>query len=485
MIATTRATHSLLQAAPGDTLPSLARRLRWAEAFQQGIVRRERELCEAVRTDIGKVPWDTLTQELMPLVASIRWHRREAQRLLGARRVRGAAWWQLGQRHYAHRLPVGRVLIIATWNYPLQLLGVQLLQAVLAGNHVMVKPSERSPRSQRMLIDLARSALAQAGIAADVVTSAEATREAGRSLLESERFDHVLFTGSTEVGRQIAAACARTMTPCTLELSGRDSAIVLADADLPLAARSIWHAATMNAGQTCMAPRRALVDRQVYAAFLQVLRPIVAAAKPVKLADAAMADRCVGLAREAVAAGGRSLSGQVEGADAGVLRPLCVADCPRDAALVAGDHFGPALAVIPVDGLADAIALHRLAGQHLATSVYTARPDRVLGNPALLRALASTTVTVNDSVLPTVHPAVPITGVGASGWGPSRGEAGLHALTREVIVSTTNRLIRTPLDEPDTTVKSWLRRLALGRARSESPAPRAVRAPTTTGASST
>ncbi|MFM7799307.1 MAG: aldehyde dehydrogenase family protein, partial [Planctomycetota bacterium] len=242
------------------------------------------------------------------------------------------------------------VLVIATWNYPLQLVGIQLTQAVVAGNRVVVKPSERSPRSQRMLLDLARAAASAAGLPPDTVTSAEATREAGRELLERERFDHVVFTGSTAVGREVALACARTLTPSTLELSGRDSAIVLADADPKLAARSIWHAATMNAGQTCMAPRRALVDRAIYQRFLDALRPLAASARPVRLADPSMADRCVQLAEAAVQAGGRSLRGVIEPANAGSMRPLCVESCPRDTELFEGDHFGPVLAVVPVDG---------------------------------------------------------------------------------------------------------------------------------------
>ncbi len=451
-------------------MSSLAARRTWLLAFERGVAARTDALAEAVRTDIGKQPWETLTQELMPLVASLRWHARDGIRLLEPRRVRGRSWWQLGQRHRSVHLPVGRVLIIATWNYPVQLLGVQLVQAVLAGNRVVVKPSERSPRSQRMLVDLARAALAEAGMPADTVVSAEATREAGRELLERERFDHVIFTGSTEVGREIAASCARTLTPCTLELSGRDSAIVLGDADPVLAARAIWHAATMNAGQTCMAPRRALVDRRVHAAFVAALRPLAAAARPVRLADAAMADRCVALAQDAVAHGARPLNGVLEPATAGAMRPMAIDGCPRDCDLVRGTHFGPVLAVVPVDGLDDALAMHRAVGQHLATSVYTRSPDTVLGDPALLAALGSSNVTINDSILPTAHPATAITGSGPSGWGASRGAAGLLALTREVTVSSTSALLRTPLDEPEPRVQAWLRRLALGRAARRSAA---------------
>lgn len=441
---------------------ALAARVRWCAEFERLLVTREHDLVAAVRADIGKADWETVTQEFLPLVASIRWHRESAERLLAPARVGGGPWWLLGQRHWRLRLPVGRVLVIATWNYPLQLLGIQLTQAVVAGNRVVVKPSERSPRSQRMLLDLARSAAAAAGLPPDTISSAEATREAGRELLERERFDHVLFTGSTAVGREVALACARTLTPCTLELSGRDSAIVMADADPALAARSIWHAATMNAGQTCMAPRRALVDRAVYARFLDALRPMVASARPVRLADPGMAERCVELAHAAVRSGGRSLGGVIEPATAGSMRPLCVESCPRASELFAGDHFGPVLAVVPVDGTEDALSAHGGVGQHLATSVFTGDPDRVLADAALMAALGSGVVTVNDAVIPTGHPGVSIEGRGPSGWGPSRGESGLRALTREVTCSTTARRLRAPLEEPDARGKRWLRRLGFG-----------------------
>ena len=443
-------------------IPTLSERAAWAMEFERAVVAHERELVDAVRTDIGKPAWETVTQDVMPLVASLRWHRANAARVLGPRRIGGAPWWMLGQRHWTYRLPVGRVLVIATWNYPLQLLGIQLVQAVMAGNRVVVKPSERAPRSQRLLVELARGALAAAGLPADCVVSAEATREEGRALLERERFDHVVFTGSTAVGREIAAICAHTLTPTTLELSGRDSAIVLSDADPALAARSIWHAVTMNAGQTCMAPRRVLVDRPVLGAFVDAMRPLVASARPVRLVDAAMAERCFALVQGAMATGASSLGGVIEAPERGTLRPMAVLGGAREAELVAGDHFGPVVAVLPVDGLQDALAVHRACGQHLSTSLYTAGAEAVLADPALLAALGSNVVTVNDTVLPTAHPAIAIEGRGASGWGASRGEAGLRALSREVTCSTTSRRLRTPLDEPDARGQRWLRRLSFG-----------------------
>lgn len=450
--------------ATSDVVPGIRSRIRWAHAFRVLLAAREAQLAEAVHADVGKSPWDVTTQEIMPLAASLRWHVRHAPALLRPRRLGGRPWWMFGQRHWSMRVPAGRVLVIATWNYPLQLAGIQLVQSFMAGNRTVVKPSERSPRSQRLLVALAREALVEAGIPQDRIECADASREAGRALLEAGHFDHVLFTGSTAVGREVAAACARTLTPSTLELSGRDSALVMADADPRLAARAIWSGVTMNAGQTCMAPRRAIVDRAAYRRFVEELRPLAESAPALRLADRAMAARCAELAAAAVRAGGRVLGPADPDVREGWLRPRCVVDCPEGSALAEGDHFGPAIAVIAADGLEDALRIHRRDDQHLATAVFTARADDLRRDPAFIAALGSGFVTFNDVVLPTAHPATSITGTGTSGWGPSRGAAGLLALTRESFVSTTPAWGRPPEGEPAAGVQRFLRRFAVGRA---------------------
>lgn len=448
----------------------MRRRVAWARAFAREVRSAQAQLTAMAEREVHKRAWETLTQEFMPLLAAVEWNARRAPRVLASRRVSGSPWWAFGQRHFALRKPAGRVLIIATWNYPIQLLGVQLVQSVMAGNAVVVKPSERTPETQRLLVECAQRAALAVGGSAGLIQLAPASRHTGRELLERERFDHVVFTGSTEVGRQVAAACARTLTPCTLELSGRDSAIVLADAPMALAARSIWAAVAMNAGQTCMAPRRVLVERAGYERFLAEIRPLAAAARPVRLSSALMAERCAHLVRDAVHAGGAPASGVVEPAQGEWLRPQAVLGCPAGHELAQGDHFGPVLAVVSVDSLGDAVEFHRACEQHLATSVFTAHPGRVLDDAAFMASLGSGVVTLNDVVLPTGHPGATMQGTGPSGWGASRGEAGLLELTRSMHASTTSRWIRPPLDEPTPGVLQWMRRLVLGPASASSAA---------------
>jgi len=448
-----------------DRFP-LEARLRWLRRFERAIRDAMDEWCGLVATETGKPPFETIASDLLPLLACVAWHRRHARGLLRPRRLSGRPLWLLGTRHELRREPLGRVGIIATWNYPIQLLGIQLVQAIVAGNRVTVKPSERSPRVQARLVALA----VEAGLPDGWIELRPADRSEGARLVADPSIDHLVFTGSTAVGTEIARAAAARLLPTTLELSGRDSALVLADADAGLAARTVWNAVAMNAGQTCMAPRRVLVVGARYREFLAALAPLVAAAPPVTLVDAAAAKATFAAVADALARGGRPLAGAVEPPAGRAMRPVAVVDAPRAGPLWDGDHFGPALAVVPVADLDEAIALHRSIGQALATSVYT-RDTAAVGD--LAGRLGSSFVTVNDTVVPTAHPAASLGGLGPSGWGVSRGAAGLLALTREVTVSVTGRFFRPPAGPPTPSAIMALRRL-VSFPRSPGPDPNAA-----------
>ncbi len=153
----------------------------------------------------------------------------------------------------------------------------------------------------------------------------------------------------------------------------------------------------------------------------------------------------------------------IPNADGDWLRPQGVLDCPRSSKLVEGQHFGPVVAVLAVRDMADALAVHRAAGQHLATSLYTGSPGEALRDPRVIDQLASGVVTINDTVVPTGHPGVSIAGRGRSGWGATRGTEGLLALTYGVHVMSTSRWLRPPTAEPTPFVQRMLQRFAIGR----------------------
>jgi len=440
-----------------ETPTPLDVRLAWLRRFRDAVRVHHPELCALASEEVGKPRFEAMVADILPLIASCNWHLRRGARLLRPERVRGGGLFGLGHAAERHRLPVGRVLVIATWNYPVQLLGIQLVQAVLAGNQVVVKPSERAPRTQARLLQLAiEAADGPASALRGAIEVRSASREEGRRVLADERFDHVVFTGSTAVGRAIAEVCAARLIPSTLELSGSDSAIVLGDADARAAARAVFMGVTGNAGQTCMSPRRALVARAALPAFTDEMARLVAGAKRLTLVDAAAARAALGAAAAAIAAGGRSIAGALEPCDGRAMRPVVVLDAPRDGDLFHGRHFGPVLAVCAFDAIDEAFAMHASVGQYLATSVWTRNPH--VGLAARVRACGSSLVHFNSVLLPSAHPALSISGHGASGWGVSRGEAGLRALTREVTVTRTSRFVSVPAEEPSATVQSWLSR---------------------------
>jgi acyl-CoA reductase-like NAD-dependent aldehyde dehydrogenase len=180
----------------------------------------------------------------------------------------------------------------------------------------------------------------------------------------------------------------------------------------------------------------------------------VAGAKRVTLVDAGAAEAAQRAADAAISAGGRSIAGALEPVSGRTMRPVAVLDCPSDNDLFAGRHFGPALAVRAVDSLDEAFALHASVGQYLATSIWTRRPSVELA--ARVEACGSSLVHFNSVLLPSAHPGIAITGTGASGWGGSRGESGLVALTREVFVTRTSGLVPVPLDEPSAKIQQSL-----------------------------
>ncbi len=411
--------------------------LAWVRKFRKRVASEIPSLCRLAQQELGRQSFETLTADIVPLLSSCAWTERYARRVLRDQRVPGKSIWQLGQRHRVIRVPLGHVGIIATWNYPVQLMGIQLMHAIAAGNRVTVKPSERTPLTQGFLLEIAR----EAGLYESRLRWTAPDRNAGEEMLRQTRFDHVVFTGSTAVGKQIASDLAKSLTTSTLELSGCDSAIVMADADLGLAARSIGFAMMLNAGQTCMAPRRVLIAERCVEPFLAELGKYLSSNRLAARVDADAAESAAKAVRAATRDGAMCRFGDPESDQ----WPIVVAGCAPACELAREEHFAPVLAVVSTGSDEESFALHATIPQRLATSVFLGHRGT---EPEIAARLGSTVVTFNDCVIPTGHPGVSIGGIGASGWGLSRGALGLQSMTRPVFVSRTSARMRTPLDPP-------------------------------------
>jgi acyl-CoA reductase-like NAD-dependent aldehyde dehydrogenase len=402
------------------------RRLRPVRALRHLLVSECDALCSAVARDLGKTAEETIGGELVPTADALLFLECNAKRLLRPRKVGGQplALWR--QRDVVYRRPRGVVGIIGTWNFPLYLNTVQIVQALTAGNAVLWKPSEVAPSAAAALGNL----LHQAGFPADLAQKLPATREAGAELAEAD-VDHVVFTGSAAVGRKLAARLGERLVSSTLELTGCDAQFVLDDADVNLAARAAWFGATVNRGQTCIAVRRSFVARPVYADFCEAFRPLAEASKGQPLALPSNVAQARRLIATAVDDGARLLG--EPGTDDNALTPVVLIDARPEMAVCCEASFAPLLAVLPFDTFDEALAMDAICPYRLGASVFTRSPKKA--EPIAAR-LGTGMVTVNDTVLPTTHPATPFGGRGASGWGVTQGAEGLLEMTVPQVVSS-------------------------------------------------
>lgn len=420
---------------------------RLAEALRAG----REAMLEAVSADFGqRSAHETLLAECMGTVAEIQRLRRSLGRWM--RPQRGGAGWRLWPaRAQLRREPLGVVGVMSPWNYPVVLALVPLATAIAAGNHVYLKPSEQTPRTSAWMRGLLASVFPD-----DRVAVALGGPDVGAAF-SALPFDHLVFTGSTAVGRKVMAAAAPNLTPLTLELGGKSPAIVAADYPPAKAAARLATGKWFNAGQTCIAPDYVLVARGSREALVEALRAEVRARYPdlaaspdyTRIINHGHRARLLGLVDDARARGLQVV--ELAGVDAevaareGIVPPTLVLDPGDDALLMQEEIFGPVLPVIAYDRLDDAIAFVRARERPLA--LYPFSHDRATVE-AILGQLPAGGATVNDTLLHFAAHGLPFGGVGASGMGAYHGRAGFDAMSKAMPVLWQRRLAASDLLRP-------------------------------------
>jgi aldehyde dehydrogenase (NAD+) len=408
------------------------RALEWRLEQLRGIARfvdeREAEIAAALAEDLGRSSaeaWlgdiaSTKGEAVYALKHLKKWMRRRRESLPLAQ-LPGRAWVQYE--------PLGVVLVIGPWNYPLYLSLAPLIAAVAAGNCAVIKPSELAPATSALLAQWVPRYVDPQAVRV-VEGDAATTQE-----LLAAGFDHALFTGGTEIGKKIMAAAAPTLTPVTLELGGKSPVIVTANADIDIAARRIAWVKLLNSGQTCIAPDYVLADRKIVD---ELVDKIVANVRDFRSGEADPAlrivnrrqfDRLASLIKTTdgkVVAGGRS--------DASTLRiePTVIVDPSPTDPVMADEIFGPLLPVLSVESLDQAVYFVNSRPKPLALYIFASGQ---LGRD-LVDRIPSGGAVINHVAMHCLVPALPFGGVGASGMGAYHGKWGFETLShRRAVLS--------------------------------------------------
>ena len=414
-----------------DPFPALATRRDRLDRLQRMLRDNDAAIHDAISADFGnRARQETLLLEQFTSVEGIRHARRHLRRWMRTER-RSVAWWSLPGSARLMRQPLGAIGIIVPWNYPLYLAVSPLTAALAAGNRAMLKMSEHTPRFGTLF-----ESLIAATFTADEVVAVNGDVGIARAFAALP-FDHLLFTGSTAIGRDVMKAASANLTPVTLELGGKSPAIVAEGFDIVEAARRIMYGKLINAGQTCVAPDYVLVPKPDLDRFLDACRAATREFFPslstnpqyTSIINDRQFRRLAASVEDARDQGAtiHSLHPDPTDAERRRMTPQAFTAVRDDMRVMQEEIFGPLLPIVSYGSIDDAIAYVNARPRPLALYYFGARGaslDKVLTHTI------SGGVTVNNTAFHVVQEDLPFGGVGPSGMGHYHGKAGFDTFSK-------------------------------------------------------
>ena len=450
----------LKQACQAQPMPSLAQRRSRLTALKSALLAHKQALCDALALDYGqRSDYDSLVADILPCVMQINY---------SLKRLKG--WMKPARRHpglllaparvEVHYQPLGVVGIMVPWNFPVMLSLGPLIGAIAAGNRAMIKLSEFTPHTNAALRTLLEAVFDDDEV---VLIEGDAGLAAAFSTLP---FDHLLFTGSTAVGRQVMAAAAPQLTPLTLELGGKSPCLIAPDMPLALAVERMIFGKSLNAGQICVAPDYVLLPRGQEQGFIEAYQTHFRRLYPKGLdspdygsiINAAQYERLTAWLAEAKQAGAQAHPCASPARDDGARRlvPHLLTEVPGHCQLMQQEIFGPLLPLVPYDSIEEAIAY--VAARPRPLALYLMSLDPALQH-RLIRETHAGGMAINECLFQVAADDAPFGGIGPSGMGHYHGHEGFLTFSKAKTVLRRGRFSTGNLIHPP--YRRWYQRLMM------------------------
>jgi acyl-CoA reductase-like NAD-dependent aldehyde dehydrogenase len=421
-------------AQPGWQALGFDGRKRVLRRLQKWIMHNADRVVATIVSETGKTYEDAYMAEINYIGGAIDYWTKHGEAFLADEPIHASTLAVMGKKMVVRYEPLGLVGVIGPWNYPLTNSFGDCLPAMLAGNSVILKPSEITPLTSLLLAE----GLAESGLPDGVFQVATGRGETGAALVDE--VDMIMFTGSTATGKKVMERAAQTLTPVSLELGGKDPMIVLSDADLERAANLAVYYSMLNAGQTCISIERVYVEEPVYDDFVRRVVEKVGALRQGESTGPATAE--VGSmtfpkqleiveehVRDALAKGAKALTGGKRRPGKGLFyEPTVLVDVDHTMKAMTEETFGPTLPIMKVADAEEALTLANDSPYGLGGAVFTG--DRERGEQ-LARRMQAGAVCVNDALLNYVAVELPMGGWKASGLGTRHGAGGIRKFTKQ------------------------------------------------------
>lgn len=402
----------------------------------------EPDIYQALRKDLNKSKHETLTTELGILYTEIDFTLKHLTSWMENQPV-DAPFTHTGTKNYIMYEPYGTVLIISPWNYPIQLAIAPMIGAIAAGNTIVLKPSEHSMHTSKLL-----TKMCQATFDPSFIAVVEGAQEASEQLL-AERFDYIFFTGSSNVGKIVMEKASQHLTPVTLELGGKSPAIVDKKSSMKVTAKRLVWGKFTNAGQTCVAPDYIYAHEDIYPKLVKEMKKQIVrlyGKQPlanndyVKIINEQHFNRLLNLMDNGtIITGGESDKQQLK------IAPTLIEDITWDDSIMQEEIFGPLLPIMPFKTLTDIIGPIQRNEKPLALYYFGSSKENT---DKILQSISFGGGSINDTLYHLANPHLPFGGVGASGMGAYHGKHSFTTFSHQKSILIQSTTIDIPVRYP-------------------------------------